>query len=344
MYFVFRGLTLQLTKKVVSHIERFTSLQDQELIAFSLLQSVEDILAPPYQCIIRRSKTGKIVSQFILEEDQKKHKTTEIKIPDRFADLLSAFSKQKVESHSEKINDHYYFILMVNHSPSSDLIYLMERDREVDKFEYDLLSGLFQVFKNFIDLIIDSQTDQLTGLLNRKTFDTAITRFWEYANPTNYLGREKRQERENEQNYVVVFDIDHFKRINDDFGHLFGDEVLILVANKLRDSFRSDDFLFRFGGEEFVLLLKGITQENCEALLNKVHQRIAETEFPNITQLTISSGVCALKDNIFYMTILDYADKALYESKKNGRNQATFFNIDEEVENKQEITGEIDLF
>ena len=335
---------MQITKKVVSHIERFTSLQDQELIAFSLLQSVEDIIAPPFQCIIRRTNSGEIASQFLLKGDKKEHKTTGIDIPERFATMLNELSSLNAESHTEKVDNNYYFVLMINHSPNSDLIYLMERDRDIDKFEYDLLSGLFQVFKNFIDLIIDSQTDQLTGLLNRKTFDNAITRFWEYANPVQYSGTEKRITTENEQNYVVVFDIDHFKQINDNYGHLFGDEVLILVANELRDSFRGDDFLFRFGGEEFVLLLKSITQENCEALLNKVHQRIAETKFPNIQQLTISSGVCALKDNIFYMTILDYADKALYESKKNGRNRATFFDIEKEVEIKHEITGDIDLF
>ena len=65
------------------------------------------------------------------------------------------------------------------------------------------------------------------------------------------------------QNWLAVVDIDHFKLVNDRFGHLYGDEVLILVANILRSSFRNQDRIFRFGGEEFVVLLRAATLENA---------------------------------------------------------------------------------
>jgi GGDEF domain-containing protein len=108
--------------------------------------------------------------------------------------------------------------------------------------------------------------DTLTRLLNRKTFDDDFER----------LDRRRRAGRAGPQDpssaatppaeaqpcWLGVVDIDHFKKINDNFGHLFGDEVLLRVADMMRQSFRSNDKLFRFGGEEFVVMLRNVGEDH----------------------------------------------------------------------------------
>jgi diguanylate cyclase (GGDEF)-like protein len=122
-----------------------------------------------------------------------------------------------------------------------------------------MVSGIVGVYRNFHSLLAYSERDSLTGLLNRKTFDDQLARMLQAVNDQNLLlpgQSERRHASEEEQQWLAVVDVDHFKSVNDRFGHLYGDEVLILIANLLTSSFRSQDRVFRFGGEEFVILLR----------------------------------------------------------------------------------------
>ncbi|MDH4285705.1 MAG: GGDEF domain-containing protein, partial [Gallionellaceae bacterium] len=122
--------------------------------------------------------------------------------------------------------------------------------------QIDVIEGIIGVYRNFASLIINSQIDELTGLLNRKTFNRGLKDLLAAANITKPAkGNDRRRSHKEEDCWLAVMDIDHFKRINDEFGHLYGDEVLILMANLMRKSFRQQDKLYRFGGEEFVVLI-----------------------------------------------------------------------------------------
>jgi diguanylate cyclase (GGDEF)-like protein len=125
--------------------------------------------------------------------------------------------------------------------------------------------------------------------------------------------------------WIAMIDIDHFKSVNDRFGHLYGDEVLILLAHLLKNALRNDDLVFRFGGEEFVLMIRCQNREEAAGLLERLRKSVEAQDIPQVGQVTISIGATEMIRNTFAGTLLDYADKALYYSKQNGRNRLTFF-------------------
>ena len=126
------------------------------------------------------------------------------------------------------------------------------------------------------------------------------------------------------QNWLAVVDIDHFKQVNDRFGHLYGDEVLILVANILRSSFRSHDRIFRFGGEEFVVLLRNTTLSKAHKVFNRFREAVQEYHFPQVGNVTVSLGFVGTSRGS-PVEILGQADQALYYAKEHGRNQVCFY-------------------
>ena len=128
------------------------------------------------------------------------------------------------------------------------------------------LMGLLEYFGNHLSLLDYGETDTLTGLANRKTFDkhlfevlgnTAVDAYINQALPADFHRRHGSSDQSH--HWLGVIDIDHFKRINDTQGHLIGDEVLVMLSQLMRNSFRFDDQLFRFGGEEFIVVLQPTT-------------------------------------------------------------------------------------
>jgi diguanylate cyclase (GGDEF)-like protein len=122
-----------------------------------------------------------------------------------------------------------------------------------------------------------------------------------------------------------VGDVHHFKAVNDRFGHLYGDEVLILIANLLQSSFRSQDRVFRFGGEEFVVLLRSTNLENAQRIIDRFRINVASHVFPQVGTVTVSVGFVSISAYESPVMILGHADQALYFAKSNGRNQACHY-------------------
>ncbi|MEM7613103.1 MAG: diguanylate cyclase, partial [Pseudomonadota bacterium] len=121
----------------------------------------------------------------------------------------------------------------------------------------------------------------------------------------------------------TIWDIDHFKQINDSFGHQAGDNVLRSVAGYLSRYTRADDFVARIGGEEFVILLPGTDQKNALVIAEKLRALIAAAEFPmdgEVHSITISCGVAQLRAGDTLESVYDRADQALYAAKHAGRN------------------------
>jgi diguanylate cyclase len=123
---------------------------------------------------------------------------------------------------------------------------------------------------------------------------------------------------------IAVLDIDLFKRVNDSYGHIAGDRVLQLVARELRDRLRNTDFIARFGGEEFVLLLPETPCAAAEGVLNEMRGHIAQLPFHfrgEPVTVTFSAGVAEFGDGDTEEAVFDRADRALYAAKDGGRNQ-----------------------
>ncbi len=187
-----------------------------------------------------------------------------------------------------------------------------------------VINGVVSVYRNFQNLLDYSERDALTGLLNRKTFDDQLAKMiasnGEAEANSAPDGEERRQRQQEEKHWLAVVDVDHFKRVNDQFGHLYGDEVLILVANLLQSSFRSNDRVFRFGGEEFVVLLRSTTYENARKIIERFRQNVEAHNFPQIGRITVSVGFVAVSAYESPVVILGHADQALYFAKTHGRN------------------------
>lgn len=157
-------------------------------------------------------------------------------------------------------------------------------------------------------------TDPLTGALNRRTFlpfaERELARFRERQAPVSLL----------------MLDLDHFKRINDGYGHRVGDEVLTRFVARVQTCLRQEDKLVRYGGEEFCLLLPGAGQQAAEALAERIRVSVAESPFMiegHELRVTVSIGVATVRSDATdtLQTLVDRADSALYRAKKDGRSR-----------------------
>lgn len=200
---------------------------------------------------------------------------------------------------------------------------LSERDLRDDR---RLIEGFVQIYWNYLKLIEDNERDKLTGLLNRKTFDDKLMSILQTSRRAS-LARNEHGQSERRQNdggscyWLAMLDIDHFKRINDTYGHLYGDEVLILMANIMQRSFRRTDLLFRYGGEEFVVVLKTSFAEEALNVFERFRQNMERYGFPQVGQVTVSVGFTQIQDSEMVAVVITRADRALYYAKEHGRNQ-----------------------
>lgn len=151
--------------------------------------------------------------------------------------------------------------------------------------------------------------DVLTGLCNRRKLEeslaTEITRATRYKSPMS----------------LIIFDIDHFKSINDQFGHDVGDDVLRGVAKVIQDNIRKTDICARWGGEEFIILSPETTEENIENLAEKLRYAIENYDFDIPKKITASFGVTQYINGETSEQMIKRADKAMYQAKENGRNR-----------------------
>ncbi|MES2583527.1 MAG: GGDEF domain-containing protein [Pseudomonadota bacterium] len=185
---------------------------------------------------------------------------------------------------------------------------------------------LVTMYGNILDMLDYSERDALTGLWNRKPFDDL---FYKTLKPTEAVavdqspdGIEHRATTNTPSNYwLAMVDIDHFKQVNDTYGHLIGDEVLILVARLLKTSFRAYDRVYRFGGEEFLVVLRSADHDAAVAAVERFRTAMAAYEFPQAGHITASVGVTEIVTGDSPAAACERADQAVYYAKHHGRNQ-----------------------
>ena len=190
-----------------------------------------------------------------------------------------------------------------------------------------LLACVLRVHGNYMSLLDYSERDTLTGLLNRKSFDTTFLqatvvdahRLYSVVDSAAVVP-DRRQEGPRRY-WLGVIDIDHFKQINDRFGHLVGDEALTVIARLMRATFRYDDRLYRFGGEEFVVLLSAPDEVGARAAFERFRHAVESHYFIGIGRSTVSVGFSDVRAGDTPQACFDRADKAVYYGKTHGRNQ-----------------------
>lgn len=204
------------------------------------------------------------------------------------------------------------------------------------------LETLVKVYANQHGLLDHHQRDGLTGLFNRAALDRWLNKALATAEAPG-----RRALDESGIGCLAIIDIDHFKRINDSLGHLHGDEVLLGLADLMRESFRINDFLFRYGGEEFVAILADTSLDAAMHVLERFRDRVAAHAFAEIEQVTLTIGVVEIETRAQPATLIDQADKALYYGKHHGRNQVNAYARLREAQKLREEAGEqrtIELF
>lgn len=154
-----------------------------------------------------------------------------------------------------------------------------------------------------------SKTDALTGAFNRQGIEEAIG---------NGLSEWRR---DGKPLSVVMMDIDHFKAINDTYGHALGDAVLSRISQLVKEHIRDTDLFARWGGEEFVLVCRNTRINYAAHIAEKLRRLIAGHPFPEVGQVTASFGVASLRDKAGIDELFKAADEALYQAKKQGRNR-----------------------
>ncbi len=160
-------------------------------------------------------------------------------------------------------------------------------------------------------------TDALTGIWNRRSFEEKL------------LQQIKNCEQTKENLSLIMIDIDHFKRINDTYGHLTGDDLLRVIAKTLKDFVRGNDTVCRYGGEEFVVLLSGTALSGAISVAEKIRAHFTKMAWKqkstgtSMGNITLSSGISQYRPGESSAAFVHRADIALYQSKKNGRNRVT---------------------
>jgi diguanylate cyclase (GGDEF)-like protein len=188
--------------------------------------------------------------------------------------------------------------------------------RELTEDQADLLNGVAsqaaiairhaQLFEAQEE---NALTDELTKLPNRR------------ALAQRFLQEMQRARRHQKAISFLMIDLDHFKQVNDTYGHLNGDAVLAELASILRSGLRESDVCARYGGEEFGLILTETTESGARTLAERIRTKVAAATFPGGLKLTISVGVAATDEPALFTSLMEKADQALYAAKQGGRNQ-----------------------
>jgi diguanylate cyclase (GGDEF)-like protein len=217
-------------------------------------------------------------------------------------------------------------IFPIDTQPSVRSLLEIESDQALSEPVIAVAHTVLRMYQNLLGLLDYGEKDALTELLNRKSFDSAFVRAAVEHDTSQTDGQaNRRTEGDGGGFWLTMIDIDHFKRVNDNFGHLIGDEVLLLLARLMRATFRLNDQLYRFGGEEFVVLLRCANHADTVSVMERFRHAVETFVFPQVGTITVSVGFAGLRADDTPDLAFDRADKAVYYAKAHGRNQVVSY-------------------
>ncbi len=346
---------------ILDSLIEMTQYRDRELIALSLTKTLYELLETEKVELYAVHKADEPVVLNLLARIDSSGVSTKPDFQARaFAEkpgqaIVQCLEKREVVVLDLPSENEKQAIFPVLDKEENVVALLINHCTEITPEHQRLTGGVLQLYHNYISLLEDSQRDRLTGLLNRETFIGALDKIIEKREKKKDKKPGPRSTRRDypEEDYTYwmgLMDIDHFKRINDGFGHLYGDEVLILVVRIMQATFRQEDLLFRYGGEEFIAVLRVPGKEDAELAFERLRHTVDAYQFPQVGHVTLSIGYVQITGSDFPLTVVGRADKALYYAKEHGRN--CMFNYEDLVargelpgdEEDEETHGEIDGF
>jgi len=339
--------------QLLTLLERLTRYRDSHLVRLSAMQSLLALIRPEsirlydvlkkgeqYSVVLAAWNEGDVLhfSESILSEDRFEPIAADTLLAKSIAEGSGCFCGMQGSGYECCIP------VLMDDEPVS--VFEIRGDKPFDDAAIAMATGMISVYRNYLGLLEDSQRDTLTGLLNRKTFDTGFAVFLSSALRSDESLQDDRRSHKEGSHWLAVMDIDHFKRVNDTFGHLYGDEVLILMANLMRSSFRQGDRLYRFGGEEFVVLMRDVDFADVKKKLDDFRQKVEGHVFPQVGQVTISIGFTSVVSTSTPAMVLGEADEALYYAKGHGRNQVCCYGelVEQKLLAEKTVHTEADFF
>ncbi len=332
---------------VLQSIAAITGQRDREMLAQSLVSTLTELIhsirITMYRILPNEQDEEAIL---VAQSERNPEDTTPASELSVFLSTRPDF-KTVFDLGTEQINTiaeytlRSVFPITGKHGIAGLLEIISDTRTEMDK---RLILPFLMIYSNYLSILDESETDTLTGLLNRRTFENHMDQIIANERTTDtiiephsnsHLAR--RNINPQHPHWLAVMDIDHFKRINDQFGHLYGDEVLILLSRKMKRIFRQRDQLFRFGGEEFIVVLERTTLDSARKVLERFRHGIENFHFPQVGKVTISIGFVRLDKADVPTSIVGRADQALYYAKEHGRNQVCFY---EELISEGKLAGE----
>ena len=317
--------------RVVEHLADLTGFRDRDVLDVTLVGALKDVLRPLivaiYRCVGEEGAQRWLTRAHLCAGDsaatadplwaEPSTLPPLVDHPDRLSCLLrqEAFTVEGSPAVS-------YFPLATDRVPVG--VVEIHTQQELNSEEVRLVCSILRLYRNYQGLLDYSERDTLTGLLNRKTFDESFLRVAAPppAPAAHQLGHGGiRRHGPSGSSWMGVLDIDHFKRVNDNFGHLIGDEVLLLLSRLMRSTFRFQDHLYRFGGEEFLVLMRCSDQNDASSAFERLRDNVERYAFPQVGRITVSAGFTELRAGDSPSSAFERADKAVYYAKQNGRNQ-----------------------
>lgn len=210
----------------------------------------------------------------------------------------------------QQTGDHFLFPV-IERGRLTHFLELTLYQQELTSAQKKRLKKLVDIFANQLHILNSKDRDPLTGLLNRQAYNSVIFKIFDSNKPLITKP----------YTCLAIMDLDHFKLVNDTYGHLIGDEVLLQFAQMLYLNFRPNDLMFRYGGEEFIALIQKVDENQCHQILERFRQQVENNTFATVGHKTISIGYIYFQQKENPMRLLDKADRALYYAKEHGRNQ-----------------------
>ncbi|WP_425261649.1 GGDEF domain-containing protein [Rubrivivax sp. RP6-9] len=317
--------------QVVEHLAELTGLRDRDVLDVTLVGALRDLLRPErvavYRCVGDAGDRRWMTRAHLHAGDSTATADPLWAEPDTLPRLQAHPERQACLQQQQPV-----FVAAEAAVPARSLFPLVTDREVVGVVEFDtpepmdadqvrLVTSILRVYRNFQGLLDYSERDTLTGLLNRKTFDEAFMRSASDHPPPGVAAAGARRAGTPQGSWLAVIDIDHFKAVNDTHGHLIGDEVLLLLSRLMRANFRFSDRLYRFGGEEFLVLMRCASAADAARALERLRANVQRYAFPRVGQITVSVGFTEVRPVDTPSSAFERADRAVYVAKGRGRNQ-----------------------
>ncbi len=313
------------TPRLLDQIVNLTAQRYIDVLEFSLLKTLYDAVVPTQLRLLKFDSDNSPVLEIIQLKRRRKTSYRKIKVEPEIEAAIQHMQENKVMEYSTPLGDGVAAIYSMNNDKEGSAYLILQLNEPLSDAHACLASGVVKVNINFFKQLEASQIDELTGLANRKMFDDTIKNIYELSYANDHKDSGESESEVADKYWLVMIGIDQYEDVINNYGHLYGDEVLVQVAMLTRECFHEKDMIFRFGGEDFVVILRSKHRATCEESIKRLQESIAAYDFPDVDDITVSTGVTEIIIDSLRVNLMETVDQALHYSQDDTGNRITFF-------------------